>query len=103
MKNSDPAIKNSDPAMKNSDPAIKNSKRSLIIQNGQTVMIAPGEGNPSCAIIFNNLPGANFSREEQRQYKSYLAMMFHDFPKLTYGEIELWEDGKFKQKGYINK
>ena len=74
-----------------------------IIQNGQTVMVAPGEGNPSCAIIFNHLTGVSFSSEEQRQYKAYLAMMFHDFPKLSYGEIELWEDGELKRKGNINK
>ena len=74
-----------------------------IKQNGQVVMTAPGEGNPSCAIIFNNLTGVNFSKDERKQYKNYLTMMFHDFPKLTYGEIELWEDGKFKQKGNINK
>ena len=74
-----------------------------IKQNGQVVMTAPGEGNPSCAIIFNNLTGVNFSKEERRQYKNYLSMMFHDFPKLTYGEIELWEDGKLIDKGNINK
>ena len=74
-----------------------------IKQNGQVIMTAPGEGNPSCAIIFNNLTGVNFSKDERKQYKSYLSGMFRDFPKLTYGEIELWEDGKFKQKGNINK
>lgn len=74
-----------------------------IKQNGQVVMTAPGEDNPSCAIIFRHLTGETFGREEQRQYRNYLTMMFHDFPKLTYGEIELWEDGKFKQKGNISK
>ena len=72
-----------------------------IKQNGVALMISPE--NTSCAIIFNNLTGVNFSKDEREQYKGYLAMMFHDFPKLTYGEIELWEDDKFKQKGNINK
>lgn len=74
-----------------------------IKQNGQVVMTAPGEGNLSCAIIFRHLTGETFGREDQRQYKNYLAMMFHDFPKLTYGEIELWEDGKLIDKGNIKK
>lgn len=74
-----------------------------IKQNGQVVMTAPGEDNPSCAIIFNNLTGVNFSKDERKQYKDYLSGMFRDFPRLTYGVIELWEDGKFKQKGNINK
>ncbi len=69
-----------------------------IIQNRQTVTTLPE--NTSCSIIFGNLTGANISGES---YKNYLTMMFHDFPKLTYGEIELWEDGKFKRKGNINK
>lgn len=72
-----------------------------IIQNGQTVMNAPGEGNPTCAIIFNNLTGVSILGKREQQ--AYLAMMFHDFPKLTYGEIELWEDGKLIDKGNINK
>lgn len=56
--------------------------------------------NTSCSIIFGNLTGTNITGKE---YKNYLTMMFYDFPELTYGEIELWEDGKFKQKGNINK
>ena len=74
-----------------------------IIQNEQTVMVAPGEENPSCSIIFHNLIGDNFNKEEQKQYKAYIRGMFHDFPKLTYGEIELWEDGVCKVKSNINK
>lgn len=70
-----------------------------IIQNGQTVMNAPGEGNPTCAIIFNNLTGVNI--QDKRELQVYLSMMFHDFPVLTYGEIELWEDGKLIDKGNI--
>lgn len=70
-----------------------------IKQNGQVVMTAPGEGNPSCAIIFNNLTGINGFDH----YREYIQMMFHDFPKLTYGEIELWEDGKMITKGEIKK
>ena len=74
-----------------------------IIQNGQTVMTAPGEDNSSCAIIFNNLTGRNFKGESHKNYLNYLAMMFHDFPRLTYGEIELWEDGKLIEKETIKK
>ena len=74
-----------------------------IKQNGQVIMTAPGDGNPSCAIIFNNLTGVNFSKDERKQYKDYLSGMFRDFTGLTYGEVELWEDGKFKQKGNISK
>ena len=69
-----------------------------IKQNGVALMTSPE--NTSCSIIFGNLTGVNITGKE---YRNYLAMMFHDFPKLTYGEIELWEDGKFKQKGNINK
>lgn len=71
-----------------------------IIQNGQTVMTAPGEGNPTCAIIFNNLTGVNI--QDKREQQAYLAIMFRNFP-LTYGEIELWEDGKLIDKGNIKK
>ncbi len=73
-----------------------------IKQNGKVILSAPGDGNPMGAIIFNNLTGVNFGREEQSQYKAYLRGMFHDFPELTYGEIELWEDGELKEKGNIN-
>jgi hypothetical protein len=69
-----------------------------IKQNGVALMTSPE--NTSCSIIFGNLTGVNITGKD---YKSYLTMMFHDFPKLTYGEIELWEDGEFKQKGNINK
>ena len=51
-------------------------------------------------IVFNNLTGKNFGGQE---YKNYLKMMFHDFPKLSYGEIELWEDGKMTTKGDVKK
>lgn len=75
-----------------------------IKQNGKVILSAPGDGNPSGAIIFNNLTGVNFSGNEyfSGNYKNYLSMMFHDFPELTYGEIELWEDGELKEKGNIN-
>lgn len=73
-----------------------------IKQNGQAVIVAPGDNNPTCAIIFNLLTEKN-QHLGSDAYESYLSMMFHDFPGLTYGEIELWEDGKFKQKGNINK
>ena len=72
-----------------------------IKQNGVALMTSPE--NTSCSIIFGNLTGVNFSKDEREQYKNYLSMMFHDFPKMTYGVIELWEDGKFKQKGNISK
>lgn len=71
-----------------------------IKQNGKVILSAPGDGNPTGAIIFNNLTGVNFSGKE---YKDYLAMMFHDFPELTYGEIELWEDGELKEKRNIKQ
>lgn len=67
-----------------------------IKQNGQVMMTSPE--NTSCSIIFNNLTGINIQGKE---YKSYLSMMFHDFPKLTHGEIELWEDGQLKHTGTI--
>lgn len=63
-------------------------------------MTAPGEDNPTCTMIFNNLTGINF---HGKAYKQYLQMMFHDFPKLTYGEIELWENGELKCKGNIKR
>lgn len=69
-----------------------------IKQNGQVMMTSPE--NTSCNIIFNNLTGINIQGEE---YKNYLAMMFHDFPRLAYGEIELWENGKLIDKGTIKK
>ena len=70
----------------------------IIIQNGQVMMTSPE--NTSCNIIFNNLTGINIQGDE---YKKYRAMMFHDFPRLTYGEIELWENGKLIDKGTIKK
>jgi predicted ester cyclase len=69
-----------------------------IKQNGVTIMSSPE--NTSCSIIFGNLTGRNIKGEE---YRKYLKMMFHDFPNLTYGEIELWEDGEQKLKWKINK
>lgn len=69
-----------------------------IIQNGEAVMASPE--NVSCAIIFRNLTGVNLAG---REYRNYLAMMLHDFPRLTYGGIELWEDGKLISKGTIKK
>ena len=70
----------------------------VIKQNGVDVMSSPE--NTSCNIIFNNLTGTNIKGKE---YKQYLQMMFYDFPNLTYGAIELWEDGNLKCKGNINK
>lgn len=67
-----------------------------IKQNGVALITSPE--NTSCSIIFGNLTGTNITGKE---YKDYLAMMFYDFPELTYGEIELWEDGELKEKGNI--
>lgn len=69
-----------------------------IKQNG--VVLMTSSDNTSCSIIFGNLTGVNITGKE---YKNYLAMMFHDFPKMTYGVIELWEDGNLKLKGNISK
>lgn len=69
-----------------------------IKQNGVALITSPE--NTSCSIIFGNLTGTNITGKE---YKNYLAMMFYDFPELTYGEIELWEDGELKEKGNIKQ
>ena len=67
-----------------------------IKQNGVTIMTSPCLY--LCGIVFNNLTGDYIKGQERKQY---LKMMFHDFPRLTYGEIELWEDGECKCKGNI--
>ena len=69
----------------------------VIKQNGAVIMSSPE--NRSCNMIFRNLTGLN-GIDHQREY---LQMMFYDFPSLTYGEIELWEDGNMIDKGEIKK
>lgn len=69
-----------------------------IKQNGVTIMTSPE--NATCNMIFRHLTGLNFGGEE---YKQYVKMMLREFPKLTYGEIELWEDGECKCKGNIKQ
>ena len=72
--------------------------KQAIRQNGVTIM--PSPENASCNMIFCNLTGKNFGGKE---YELYVKMMLSEFPNLTYGEIELWEDGKLKDKGNITK
>ena len=67
----------------------------VIKQNGAVIMSSPE--NRSCSMIFGNLTGLNGIDH----HREYLQMMFHDFPGLTYGEIELWEDGNMIDKGEI--
>jgi len=69
-----------------------------IKQNGITIMDSPDE--TSCNMIFRNLTGLNFGGEE---YRRYVRMMLREFSALTYGEIELWEDGVCKSKGNIKQ
>lgn len=47
-----------------------------IIQNGQTVMVAPGEGNPSCSIIFHNLIGDTSAKKNKSNTKHTLGECF---------------------------
>lgn len=69
-----------------------------IVQNQTCILSAPGKDNPSCHIIFNNLTGKNFQGEE---YRNYLKMMFHDFPQLSEGKIELYEGETLLETGEI--
>jgi len=69
-----------------------------IVQNNTCILSAPGKDNPSAHIIFNNLTGKNCQGKE---YSDYLKGMFHDFPNLREGKIELRDDDTLLETGEI--
>ncbi|MFQ8596758.1 MAG: hypothetical protein ACLVBA_17840 [Alistipes finegoldii] len=68
-----------------------------IRQFGETMLWAEGEEYTSIPMIFRNITGRNFTGKE---YRAYIEnWILHQGFEL--GPVELWEDGRFQERGEI--